>query len=175
MSRDSQRSLVYSAESQVAFILEAGGTIEHFGSTLNVPDERKFGNVESVAAYIEKVLAYSPVAAYPRAKVPVHVRERRGQARAHYEYRTATIAIPPHLPGEGGRRAWALREMVVLHELAHHLVGPGATGGGHGPEFAATLVDLFTHVIDPVAGHLLRVSLYEAGAEIGRLPHTCTA
>ena len=163
MSRDSQRRLVYDAEHELRFILDNGGTIALHGSTLTVPAERKFGDVAAARRYIEAVLSLPSVAAMAGADVPVTVRERAGAAKAHYEYDTATIALPPHRPGRGNERAWALREVVVLHELAHHLTRDGAP---HGGEFAATFVHLLDVVVGPEAGHLLRVALWERGAVI---------
>lgn len=156
--RDNQRARVYDAENETAAILKRGGTIEHFGSVLTIPAERKFGDVDSIQPYVDKVLAFPPIATLPRAAVPVTVRSRRGVTQAHYEHATSTIAIPPYrLSG------WALRETVVLHELAHHLT-PGA---GHGPAFCAALLYLFEHVIAPEAAHLLRVAMYDRGVTIG--------
>lgn len=164
--RDSQRSAVYSAEDEVALILSRGGSIEHFGSTFTLPPERKFGDVDSVGPYLRAVLQFAPIAALPRSTVPVSVRARRGVSRAHYEADTATIAIPPYELGSGEERGWALREMVVLHELAHHLLGEP----GHGPDYAAMMLHLVEHVIAPEAAHLLRVALWERGARIAPAP-----
>lgn len=159
--RDFQRSRVYNAEDELAAILTRGGLIEFFGSTLAVPEERKFGDVASVPAYLDRVLAHAPVARLPRAAVPVTVRERRGTRQAHYEYGTATIALPPYrLSG------WALRETVVLHELAHHL----SPEPHHGPDFTAHLLYLLHHVIAPEAEHLLRVAFSDRNVKIGPTP-----
>jgi putative metallohydrolase (TIGR04338 family) len=88
----------------------------------------------------------------------VRVRARAGAARAEYEFATHTIAVPPHRVG--GR--WAMRELVVLHELAHHLAGEA----GHGPVFVARLVHLVEELIGPEAGFLLRSALLEAGVQV---------
>ena len=69
--RDRHRSTVYDAEDAVGRVLERGGTIEHYGSTLALPGLRKFGDVADVPAYLRRVLAHPPVAALPRAGVPV--------------------------------------------------------------------------------------------------------
>ena len=161
--RDRHRSTVYDAEDAVGRVLERGGTIEHYGSTLVLPGLRKFGDVADVPAYLRRVLAHPPVAALPRAGVPVAVRERRGARAAHYEPAGAagpTIAVPPYAAGGG----WALSETTVLHELAHHL-GPDLPA--HGPVFLAHLLHLYEHVIGPEAAHLLRVALAERGVTTG--------
>lgn len=162
---DHQRSLVYEAEDELALVLGRGGAIEHFGSVFQVPDERKFGDVASIQPYLDAVLAFGPVARLPRAAVPLQVRERRGARKAHYEASPPVIAIPPYRLG-----GWALRESVVLHELAHHLTPTMQ----HGGDFVAMLLHLLEHVVAPEAAHLLRVACYERGVEIGPAP-TMTA
>lgn len=164
MSRDYQRSLVYEAEFELRSVLEFGGTIEHFGSTFNVPAEKKFGDIDSVQRYVDEVVTLSAVKALPRADIPVTVRSRRGIKKAHYECRERVIAIPDHVLADPGGSSWAMREVVVLHELAHHL---DPDQGFHGPSFTATFLHLIEHVIDPVAAHMLRVALYERGVSIG--------
>jgi putative metallohydrolase (TIGR04338 family) len=98
-------------------------------------------------------------AEWARAAVPVRVRSRNGQARAHYERANATIAIPPY----EGNRAWAMRELVVLHELAHHLE-PDPASAVHGPAFVHRYARLVTEVIGPEAGLLLRSTMHSEGA-----------
>jgi putative metallohydrolase (TIGR04338 family) len=56
---------------------------------------------------------------------------------------------------------WALRELVVLHEVAHHLCDPDAAA--HGPVFTATFCRLATAVMGPEAGHVLRVVYAKEG------------
>lgn len=163
---DSQRSRVYDAERELDFILAIGGTIEHFGSTFTLPAERRFGDVDSVSPYLDKVLAFAPVARLPRAGVPVTVRERRGITQAHYERDTSTIAIPPYRLGSRAQQGWALRETLVLHELAHHL----CADDGHGPAFVAHELYLIEHVIGVEAAHVLRVAFYEHNVKIARRP-----
>jgi putative metallohydrolase (TIGR04338 family) len=88
--------------------------------------------------------------------VPVRVRARAGATKAEYEALTNTIAVPNHRVGGG----WAMRELVVLHELAHHL----ASSTDHGPRFVTMLVTLVEELVGPEAGFLLRSALVDAGA-----------
>jgi putative metallohydrolase (TIGR04338 family) len=167
--RDEQRQRVYDAEEQVCRQLEhaAGGArvVEVAGSTVVAPLELRFGTLEAAGAYIERVRR-SPSfgAAFPRAaRVPVVVRPRRGGRAATYEA-PGTIAL--HAPEAGS--AWALRELVVLHELAHHAQHhdspPGPT---HGPGFVRTLLQLVHDEMGPEAALLLTAAYAEHGVAVG--------
>ena len=163
--RDTQRSRVYAAESQVARIIDARldyPTIQLFGSAVVVPDDRKFGDLESVQRYVDGVLGLNWVRTrWPEsASRPVVVRARAGASRAHYERDTATIALPPFEVGGG----WALRELVVLHELAHHATE--AAVALHGPEFAANVLELVSELLGAEAEFLLRTTYVENGVQI---------
>lgn len=161
--RDSQRSRVYAAENQVARIIDARldyPTIQLFGSEVVVPDDRKFGDIESVQRYVDAVLALNWVLARWSSAGPIAVRARRGATKAHYERATATIALPPFEIGGG----WGLRELVVLHEMAHHLTG--GTQPMHGPVFVANVLVLVAELIGPEAEFLLRTTYLETGVLI---------
>jgi putative metallohydrolase (TIGR04338 family) len=54
-----------------------------------------------------------------------------------------------------------MRELVVLHELAHHLDSGG--GPAHGPAFVATFCELAAAVMGPEVGHVLRVVYSKEG------------
>lgn len=157
--RDAQRSRVYSAERMLHTILDnsarSGATVQVGGATLTAPPEAKFASIESVQRYVNQVLAIPAVIERCGPVPPVVVRARKGDRCAHYETRTATIAIPDR--GEG---LPYLREAVVLHETCHHLT---TTGAAHGPQFAETLIWLFGVVIGPEAEFMLRVLFAESG------------
>jgi putative metallohydrolase (TIGR04338 family) len=165
IARDAQRTKVYAAEQLVRRIFDRAArtgchTLDLHGSRLTLPIERRFASVESIQAHAEAVLALGWVRAeWARAAVPVRVRSRNGQARAHYERANATIAMPPY----EGNRAWAMRELVVLHELAHHLE-PDPASAVHGPAFVHRYACLVSEVIGPEAGLLLRSTMHSEGA-----------
>ena len=164
-ARDVQRSRVYEAEAQVARIIDARGdypAIDLFGSNVIVPDDRKFGDLESAQRYVDAVLALNWVAGrWPgAAQRPVAVRARADARKAHYERATATIALPPFQ--RGGR--WALRELVVLHELAHHVTDQSAPM--HGPAFVTNLLVLVAELLGPEAEFLLRTTYLENGVTL---------
>jgi putative metallohydrolase (TIGR04338 family) len=161
MPRDSQRSKVYAAEGFVRTMFDRAAqhhsrALDFFGTTLTLPPEARFGAVEDVRRYVDAVLTMPSVMQRWHPD-PLGVRVRRGASAAHYEVRedgTAVIAVP-----EQSSR-WALRELVLLHEIAHHLcrVEPA-----HGPEFRATLCELAEVVMGPEVGHVLRVVYAKEG------------
>jgi putative metallohydrolase (TIGR04338 family) len=152
---DTQKKQAYHAEWRLRRWLDQGDTVSVFGSTWVPEPEVKFGDVASVQRYVDRVLAY-----VPGKQPPVTVRERRGQTKAHYERCGHVIALPPHHIGG----SWALRETVVLHELAHHLSRTATEG--HGPEFAREFVRLHEVLGYPIRAMLLTIALAEEGIAI---------
>ncbi|MEO9140366.1 MAG: TIGR04338 family metallohydrolase [Jatrophihabitans sp.] len=155
--RDVQRARVYEAEGLVARMIDRRldfPVAEAFGSRVVVPDDRKFGDIASVQRYADAVLALGWVG----NDTPVTIRARRGSTKAEYEFESATIAVPPH--DKGGR--WAMRELVILHELAHHLVGKP----DHGPAYVARFLELVDGLIGAEAAFLLRASLLDSGVQM---------
>lgn len=171
--RDSQRGKVYDAEQLVRAVFDrtAGSgqrTVEVHGSRLTLPVERKFASVESVQAYCDRVLRLNWVAAkWERAAAPIRVRARVGTGAAHYESVHGVLAVPVH--GDCPRRdgaPWALRELVVLHEIAHHLESRPDAVAAHGPEFGGRYVELVEGVLGPEAGFLLRITMHDSGVRL---------
>ncbi|PRC61415.1 TIGR04338 family metallohydrolase, partial [Mycobacterium sp. ITM-2017-0098] len=66
----------------------------------------------------------------------------------------ATIAVPEV------RSTWALRELVVLHEIAHHL---SDTDPPHGPDFVATFCELAAAVMGAEVAFVLRMVYAKEG------------
>jgi putative metallohydrolase (TIGR04338 family) len=159
--RDGQRANVYAAEQFVRTLFDrahehGNGTIEFFGANITLPPEARFASVDSVQRYVDDVLGLpSVLQRWPDAE-PLAVRARRGATAAHYEYdgNRATVAVPER------HDRWALRELVVLHEIAHHLcrVEPP-----HGPEFVAAFGELTGAVMGPEVAHVLRVVYAKEG------------
>lgn len=166
MTPDRQRSRVYEAEALVRRMFDRAvdyPVVDVAGSHLTLPPERKFASLDSVRSYVEAVLGLQWVRArWPRASIPVLVRARAGQSRAHYERVSGIIAVPLH---EGGR-AWALRELVVLHEVAHHLADD-VDEVAHGAHFTGRMVELVAGIVGEEAAFLLRVTMLESGVAVG--------
>lgn len=162
-ARDTQRSRVYSAEQFVRTIFDRAAqhnsrTVDFFGEAITLPPEARFASVESVQRYVDEVLAMPAVAAVRPGVEPLRVRARRAATAAHYERAgdAPVIAVPDRFGAQ-----WALRELVVLHEVAHHLCDPDTAA--HGPDFTATFCRLATAVMGPEAGHVLRVVYAKEG------------
>lgn len=160
--RDSQRARVYAAEEFVRTLFDrAAGhgspAVQFFGTQLTLPPEGRFGSVASAQRYIDAVLALPAVRQRWPAVSPLTVRARRAATAAHYENRdgTGVIAVPDRDTAD-----WALRELVVLHEVAHHLCRAEPS---HGPDFVATMCALAERVMGPELGHVLRVVYAKEG------------
>nr|WP_090346329.1 TIGR04338 family metallohydrolase [Mycolicibacterium malmesburyense]CRL78915.1 hypothetical protein CPGR_05017 [Mycolicibacterium malmesburyense] len=159
--RDTQRAKVYAAEEFVRTLFDRAAehgnrVIEFFGTSLTLPPEARFASVESVQRYVDDVLSHPAVRQrWPRA-APLGVRPRRGAGAAHYEVDGdgAAIAVPEV------QTRWALRELVVLHEIAHHLCDVAPP---HGPQFVATFCELAETVMGPEVAHVLRVVYAKEG------------
>ena len=152
-ARDTQRARVYAAEQFVRTMFDRAAqhssrAIDFFGTSLTLPPEAKFGSVDSVQRYVDDVIARV-------GADPVAVRRRRGVTAAHYELvdGKAVIAVPE-------RNTWALRELVVLHELAHHV---SHADPPHGPDFVATYCELCETVMGPEVGLVLRMVYAKEG------------
>jgi putative metallohydrolase (TIGR04338 family) len=159
--RDTQRGKVYAAEQFVRTLFDRAGergsrSVDFFGAQLTLPPEARFASTESVRGYVDEVLALPSVRSrWPDAE-PLTVRARRGVSAAHYEYDggVAAVAVPDR------ESSWALRELVVLHEVAHHVC---RCDPPHGPDFVAALCELTEAVMGPEVGHVLRVTYAKEG------------
>ena len=163
--RDTQRAKVYAAEEFVRTLFDRADehgnrAVEFFGTQLTLPPEGRFASVPAAQRYVDDVLAHPAVRRRWPAAAPLTVRPRRGATAAHYERAggAATVAVPDR------RTSWALRELVVLHEIAHHLTDAEPP---HGSEFVATFCELAEAVMGPEVAHVLRVVYAKHGAKEG--------
>lgn len=149
---DYGRSAVYSAENQVSRVVNRGGSVDFFGSTLHVPMQRKFGDIEGVVEYLRALRECS----WGHGQTPTpNILPSRSLRKATWVHPN-TIRLPT-------TSDWALTEMVVLHEYAHHVTFYEHDATGHGIEFRNCLVDLVSDAIAPEAGLLLTAALDQAG------------
>lgn len=160
--RDSQRSRVYAAEEFVRTLFDRAAqhgspAVDFFGTQLTLPPEGRFGSVASAQRYVDEVLALPAVCTRWPGVARLRVRPRRAATAAHYENHdgAGVIAVPDRDTAD-----WALRELVMLHEVAHHLCRAEPP---HGPEFVATICELTELVMGPEVGHVLRVVYAKEG------------
>ncbi|HEX7321705.1 MAG TPA: TIGR04338 family metallohydrolase [Mycobacterium sp.] len=160
--RDTQRARVYAAEEFVRTLFDravehGSRSVEFFGAQLTLPPEARFGSVAAVQRYADQVLALPAVRKRWPMIGPLSVRVRRAATAAHYESHggTGVIALPGRRDG-----GWAMRELVVLHEIAHHLCG---SRPAHGPDFVETFCELAESVIGPELGYVLRTVFAHEG------------
>lgn len=151
MVRDTEKQKTYTAEYTVRNVLDNPGTINMFGMVINVPEERRFSNVDDVQRYVDAVMVHIG------RDEKLTVRARKGQNFAHYSRDNKEIAVPE-------KERWALRELVVLHEVAHHLTSENVAS--HGPEFRGNLCKLLGEVLGHEAQFLLQVEYGEAGLKV---------
>lgn len=151
MPADPDRRRVYDAEEALRELLsQATSTpgqpvpVLVGGSRVVLPPEVRFGDVASLQRYCEAVMGLERIASRWPTR-PVRVRVRKGARKAHWES-PGIIAIPDE--------EWAMRETVVLHELAHHLT-PGSLD--HGIEFQDALLCLYEAAMAPEVAFVARV------------------
>ncbi len=161
-ARDWQRAKVYAAEEFVRTLFDRAAehgsrSVEFFGAQLTLPPEARFASVAAVQRYVDDVLALTAVRQQWPTIVPLKVRARRAATAAHYENRggIGIIAVPDLATAD-----WAMRELVVLHEIAHHLCDAMPP---HGSQYVATLCTLAELVMGPELGHVLRVVYAKEG------------
>ena len=166
--RDSQRSRVYAAEDAWAQRLDAArqgaelATIA--GSSVLLPGERRFGTLAGAQDYAAAVLAQPAVVAVAGRIAAPGLRTRRGVTAAHWEP-PGVIALPVPAHGE----PWALREHVLLHELAHHVAETTGLAHQHSAPFPAVVLLLTGAALGEAAVLALRVSYGEHDVEVGVL------
>ena len=141
---------VYGAENTLMFLLENGGTAQVAGSSLTMPVERRFGDLAGVRRYLAQVRRRPW--GFPDVPAP-RVRLRKGHSKAHWE--GDTIAVPDGI----GDKGWAMREVVILHEYAHHVAWHRHGVTGHGSVFQDVYAHLLEHAIGPEAAFVFRVGL----------------
>lgn len=153
---DPQKQQVYSAEYRVRRWLDVDEPINMYGSSWSPETEVRFGDIASVQHYCDRVLDFIGWS------TPITVRARRGSTKAHYDPSVATIAVPP-MPTTGHGQSWAMRETVVLHELAHHLT---RWDEAHGAEFAKAHLYLWEVTGHPVLARMHEIAMHSEGVRI---------
>lgn len=156
-----EKQLSYESEWRLQSVLSGEArTVEIAGSKLTVPDERKFADLENVQKYVNTVLRLPNVRRrWPKVTRDVAVRGVKFRAKATYDPSKKEILIPTHdlYAGTG----WAMRESVLIHEIAHHL-----EQDSHGPRWRGAFCFLLEDCIAPEAGFMLRVFMDMEGLQV---------
>lgn len=147
---DRHRQAVYRAEDQWSSLIDRGGSVDFFGSTLQAPVQLRFGRLEEVITYVDRACTDYGI-------TPPSVRHRKGGTRAHYS--AGVIAIPTN-------EAWAMRESVVLHEIAHHVCMTSGGSTEHDEQFTAAMLVLVRERLGHEAELLLRTGYAACGAPL---------
>lgn len=146
---DRDRAAVYAAEDQWSAVLDRGGVVEFFGSTFDMPCQRKFGALEHMQQYVDHLVGPKPTPA-------LQVRARKGPTRAHFDPMKNEIAIPMDV-------TWAARESVLLHEVAHALTYAQHADLTHGPHFRSHMLNLVKDQLGLQAEHVLAAGYLAQG------------
>lgn len=142
-------------------MLDRGGVVDFFGSRIDVPMQRRFADLDSVQAYVDRVLSEPMVESRYATAGPVTVQASRGRIRALYLPDTQTIQLPSDL--------WAGRESVILHEVSHHLACSAGVEWErlsvrwHGVQFREAMNIVVTCMLGEAAALLLRAGYDAAG------------
>lgn len=177
---DPDQTLTYAAEDLVADWLDAvplaSGevqvTLRHpsqSGPVTYLPEtEPRFGHPREASTFVNQIMTRLQSQAREfgsnfrgREQRPVEVHQGRGITKATYQ--NDVIFLPAR--ERGG--AWALRGLVVLHELAHHL-NTGVNGtiiDSHGEGFRATFVQLAEDIGWVEIARMLRDAYRESGLD----------
>ena len=152
MSADPHRSAVYAAEDHLRGLLSRGGTIDFHGSLLDVPIERRFGDIDGVQRYLAAIREHP----WGHSDIPApQVVASRATTRATWT-EPDTIAIPQ-------QQDWAMRESVALHEYAHHVQFHRTGTTRHDRDFCQLLLDLIDNAMGPTTALLLRAGFTDGG------------
>lgn len=135
MVADPDKQAVYLAEDRLARLARRGahdpaGGVVVGGRLVSVEPDLKF-------TALAQARLFCTLTCLEMGLPPVAVRLRRGEARSHYSARPAEIALA----------SWGAWRLVVVHELAHHVVstrhGPGLPD--HGVAFRQAMLELLRH------------------------------
>jgi len=158
---------IYQVEFALRDILDVANegdrTYRIAGMELTMPVEYKFGELDHIQKYANAVIRdYNGRHGTRHKKVRVVEGRKSLHRKAYYTHSMARITLP-----QRDRGSWAWRQVVVLHEIAHHL----ASCHGHGVEFARVMLDLLENYVGPQAGLVYMILLDKEGITIGRKEH----
>jgi putative metallohydrolase (TIGR04338 family) len=145
---------IYAAENNVARMIQRGGAVEFFGSTLSLRD-CKIDDLTPASLHIWRGVVeglYERHRRGTRLDPPEIVVSHRAYHRAWYSPATHTITLP--------MAQWAWSSFVLMHELAHALSDCGHNQrSAHGHIWRKTYCALVAEIVGPEAGLLLQAAM----------------
>lgn len=161
--RDFQRKRLYRAEQAVReFSVQSDkneGWIEFMNVEMFLQRELWFRSTDDIEEYLRRVMRtkwYKRVCPKSYVTQQIAVETHGAHFHAHYYY-DGTMKFPPW--PKPGITNELHRELVVLHELAHHVTP--LRYAGHGAEFSGNFLYIVTNKLGPEYGALL-TSAYAA-------------
>jgi putative metallohydrolase (TIGR04338 family) len=157
MTRDTTRQHLYATEDVLRGLFDRAAqgspVVEVEGITLTLPPEGRFASIPSLQEYCDRVC---DIIGMSRVNVRA---TSTGDSAAYYLAAGNILAVP------NGRNRWAMRELIVLHELAHKMTP--LRSASHGPEFVANYITLLDRVMAPEASLAARVIYRTSGLKEG--------
>ena len=152
------RQDVYRAEWMLQKIMATDAPYTAFGSTFILPEDITFSELDHIQAYVDRVVdrvngAMDPERKY-RHGYPKVTTGKKTLCRKAYQQGNR-IVLPQREVTD-----WAWKTTVVLHELAHYLVGPGHD---HDATFTGMLCHLYEMALGPEVAFVYRTLLMESG------------
>ncbi len=147
----------YLAEWMFTDLVDTSTDVIHaYGSTIPRPSEIRFSHEDHIQTYVDRVLGHPSVRGplgLSKAEVVISNRLKR------MAYAQGSRIVLP-------RKAWAWRESVVLHEVAHILT---PTDRAHGALFASRYLHLVGLFMGPEAEWLMGCLINECTTHKGKV------
>ena len=155
----SETRRTYEAEFLVRDMLDTGHADLH-GRRFDFGVERRFASLENVQDYVQRVLNLNWLrAAYPAAANPLRVVRSRVINKASCG--SGILNMNNSFAGK-----WQMRELVLLHEIAHHLTPYEA----HTAAFRTCFAHLVEEIMSPEAALALRTGWWDLGLAVHPAP-----
>ena len=147
---------VYSRERMVEQVLVEGGTVDFYGSTLDLPPKglRQYSPLMlPLMTGIVAGLYASHRREGTRLEAPSLRISKKAYATAHYHPGKHEIMLP--------LEKWAFSELTLLHEVAHAVVGGGHRDqrSAHGKAWRIAYASLMRDAVSPAASLILMDAL----------------
>lgn len=133
---DEEAAAIYAAHAELRRLLALADESEmrrvewYHDAYLTMPVELRFHDVAAVRRYVNTLVTVERTP-------PVTVHAKWDAGSAHYWAPSQAIFLPAE-----DASGWAMRQITILHEFAHHVEWSRHGSGGHGEVFREILLDL---------------------------------